>query len=505
MRTRFSTKPVFSCLPAHVSSFATCKKARCKTFPFCNAPVFFLPRLCYYIRMNNEILKNEIYTADIDGWSSDGSGVCHIGGRAVFVPKTIIGEKWEVKIIKVSNTAVYGRGTRLLSPSPDRVDPGCPYFGSCGGCDTRHLSYEGELSFKLGRVNDALKHVGGIDFEVQEIIPCENTEHYRNKGICAAGLKNGRTVSGFYRERSHDIIPIESCPIQAELSDRAAAAVTAWMNDNDILPYDEETGRGTVRHIFTRRAVHTKDAVLCVVSARGFGALTDNFSKTMLEKCPELTGIVLNINKTRGNSVLAGDFYTLWGSEIMRDILCGFSFEIAPQAFYQVNPLQAEKLYGRAVSYAALNGNETVLDLYCGAGTISLCLAQKAKRVIGAEIVPEAVANAEKNAQTNGVKNADFICADAAQAAAELLRQGVIPDVIVVDPPRKGMYPEAVKAVAGMRPDRIVYVSCNPATLARDAAAFRDLGYSLAGAAAVDMFPRTCHVETVALLSKVKG
>jgi 23S rRNA (uracil1939-C5)-methyltransferase len=449
--------------------------------------------------------KNDIYTAAADGWSADGGGVCHIGGRAVFVPGIIPGETWEIKILKVSAAAVYGKGLRLLDPSPDRVLPGCPHFGVCGGCDTRHISYEAELRFKLGRVNDALRHVGGIDFAVTEIIPAGSQERYRNKGIFAVGELDGRAVSGFYREHSHDIIPVASCPIQTVLADRAAAAVTDWMNKNRIRPYDEATGRGTVRHIFVRRAVKTPDAVLCVVTARGFGGLTPDFVEAVRGACPELTGIVLNVNKTRGNSVLSGDFYTLWGSETMRDMLSGFSFEIAPQAFYQVNPPQAEKLYQRAVEYAGLTGSETVLDLYCGAGTISLCLARQAKQVVGAEIVPEAVQNAEKNAAANHVGNVSFICADAAQAANELAARNVRPDVVVVDPPRKGMYPEAAEAVAGMAPARVVYVSCNPATLARDIKLFTSLGYGLSAAAAVDMFPRTSHVETVVLMSRVEN
>jgi 23S rRNA (uracil1939-C5)-methyltransferase len=445
-----------------------------------------------------ELKKNQIYTSVIDGWSADGAGVCHISGRAVFVPRAIPGEVWDVKILKVSSSAVYGLGAVLREASPARLKPLCPYFGACGGCDTWHISYEEELRFKLGRVNDALCHVGGIDFEVKDIIPAESFERYRNKGIYAAADINGTAAAGFYRQRSHDLIRVDSCLIQNELADRAAGAVVRWMNEN------EDTGRGNVRHVFTRRAVHTADAVLCIVTARGFGASTQELVAYLRAQCPELTGIVLCVNKSRGNAILEGAFHTLWGSDILRDTLCGFSFSISPQAFFQINPPQAEKLYGRAVEYAALTGTETVLDLYCGAGTISMCLARGAKKVVGAEIVPEAVANAGENAAANGVSNAEFICADAGEAAAVLASRGLKPDVVVVDPPRKGMYPEAVDAVCGMKPQRVVYVSCNPATLARDISRFQSAGYELQAASAVDMFPRTSHVETVVQLSRKK-
>jgi 23S rRNA (uracil1939-C5)-methyltransferase len=451
-----------------------------------------------------ELKKNQIYTSVIDGWSADGAGVCHISGRAVFVPRAIPGEVWDVKILKVSSSAVYGLGAVLREASPARLKPLCPYFGACGGCDTWHISYEEELRFKLGRVNDALCHVGGIDFEVKDIIPAESFERYRNKGIYAAADINGTAAAGFYRQRSHDLIRVDSCLIQNELADRAAGAVVRWMNENGVPAYNEDTGRGNVRHVFTRRAVHTADAVLCIVTARGFGASTQELVAYLRAQCPELTGIVLCVNKSRGNAILEGAFHTLWGSDILRDTLCGFSFSISPQAFFQINPPQAEKLYGRAVEYAALTGTETVLDLYCGAGTISMCLARGAKKVVGAEIVPEAVANAGENAAANGVSNAEFICADAGEAAAVLASRGLKPDVVVVDPPRKGMYPEAVDAVCGMKPQRVVYVSCNPATLARDISRFQSAGYELQAASAVDMFPRTSHVETVVQLSRKK-
>lgn len=449
-----------------------------------------------------ELKKNQIYECSVEGYSSEGLGVCRMEGRAVFVPNTIKGERWRIRLVKVTAGTIFARGEELLEVSPARVLPDCPYYGRCGGCDTWHMSYEEELRFKLSRVNDALERIGKQSVRADAILGADNVTHYRNKGIFAVADCAGSAVSGFYRERSHDIIPIESCLIQNELSDRAARAVTDFINANHIPAYNEQTGKGAVRHVFTRKAVNTPDAVVCVVAAKGFGANTGRLVDALRRACPELTGIVLNINKSEGNTVLAGEFYTLWGESNLRDILCGYSFDIAPQAFFQVTPPQAEKLYHKAVEYAFPEKASLAFDLYCGAGTISLCLSRHADKVIGAEIVPEAVENARKNAERNGVQNAEFICADAGAAAIKLAEQGLKPEVVVVDPPRKGMDENAVRAVASMSPERIVYVSCDPATLARDILRFNGCGYVLEKATAVDMFPKTRHVETVVLLSR---
>lgn len=450
-------------------------------------------------------MKNQIYRVKIDAYSSDAAGVCRVGGRAVFVPGAIPGEDWEIKLVKVTATAVYARGERLIAPSPCRLEPDCPHYSRCGGCDCRHMSYEEELRFKLSRVNDALHHIGRQSLDCEEILGSAATDGYRNKGIFAVAELEGQARFGFYQPRSHRLVAIEDCPAQNELSNRAARCVVDFMNAQGIRAYDEETGRGAVRHVFCRRAVSGSDAVVCIVSARGFGAQTEALVSALRSACPELTGTVLNINKNRGNTVLSGDFYTLWGKADMRDVLSGLSFDIAPQAFFQINPPQAERLYARACEYCFERPAELVFDLYCGAGTISLCLARQAQRVIGAEIVPEAVENARHNAEMNGVENAEFICADAGEAAAELAGRGLRPEAVVVDPPRKGMSEEAVEALASMQPERVVYVSCNPATLARDILRFNALGYELRKVTAVDMFPRTSHVETVCLMSRVKG
>ena len=444
--------------------------------------------------------KNEIYTVTVDGWTSEALGVCHIEGRAVFLPRAIPGEQWRVRIVKVTNTAVYARGEELLISSPARREPDCPYYARCGGCDTRHMCYEEELRFKLSRVNDALRHIGRQTLQADSILGSEETARYRNKAIFAVAETPDGPACGFFRERSHALIAVEDCLIQKELSLRAAKAVTDFMRKHQIPAYDEESGKGVVRHVFCREAVHGKDALLCIVAARGFGAQTSALTEALRSACPELTGIVLNINKTKGNTVLQGDFYPLWGKPYMEDTLCGSRFAIAPQAFFQVHPLQAEKLYELAARFAQAEKTDLVFDLYCGAGTISLRLARDAGQVIGAEIVPQAIENAKENAARNGIQNVEFLCADAGDAARELASRGQIPKIVVVDPPRRGMDEAAVAAVAAMAPARIIYVSCNPSTLARDILRFNGFGYTLGKAAAVDMFPGTAHVETVCCL-----
>lgn len=446
-----------------------------------------------------ELKKNQIFEADIVSWSSEGAGVCRIGGRAVFVPGAIPGERWAVRILKVTNAAVFGKGEELLLPSPHRMEPDCPHYRKCGGCALRHASYEAELDFKLQRVNDAYRHIAGIDLQADGIIGAEDTLHYRNKAIYAVGEG---PVHGFFRPRSHDVIAIDRCLIQDEASDRAAKAVCDFMEAKSIPAYDEKTGKGLVRHVFTRFGRSSGQLQVTVVAAGGFGGNTVALTEAIRAACPECVSIVLNVNRTKGNTVLAGDFYTLWGSDSITDTLCGLDFELSARSFYQINPVQAEKLYYKALEYASPDGKGLILDLYCGAGTISLCLARGCERVIGAEIVPDAVENARENALRNGISNAEFICADAGEAASELLRRGERPDAVVVDPPRKGLAPDVIDSICGMAPDRVVYVSCDVATQARDLKLFAEKGYRAVKATAVDMFPRTHHVETAALLIK---
>lgn len=444
-----------------------------------------------------ELRKNNIYEAEVTGLTSEGAGVCRICGRAVFVPRAIPGERWRIRIVKVTKTAVYGRGEELLSASPERVEPACPNFGRCGGCSFLHMSYKAELRYKLERVNDAFKRIGGLELCAERIIGSETVEGYRNKSIVAVGEAENGPVAGFYRSGSHDIVPVERCLLQSDEASACARSVTGWMKRRGV-----RAGSGGVRHVYTRRA-RDGAALCCVVTGRRFSpALARTLVESLRRGCPGLVGVVECLNRSESNTVLAGEFRTLWGSSTLTDVLCGSEFELSPQAFYQINPPQAERLYELAVDYALPEPGGTVLDLYCGAGTISLALARRAGQVIGAEIVPEAVENARRNAARNGIGNAEFICADAGDAARLLSERGIRPDAIVVDPPRKGMSEEALRQVAKMQPKRIAYVSCDPATLARDLKRLTELDYVPQKAVAVDMFPKTAHVETVVLLTE---
>ena len=465
------------------------------------------------------ITKNQRYTVTIENTTIEGFGVCRIDGRAVFVQGALEGEQWDILILKVSAAAVWAKGLQCLSAARDRLDNDCP--NPCGGCALRQAEYSAELNIKQQHVKDCLNRIGNLGVEAVPIHPSPSVRRYRNKAIFAVGLSNGRAVFGFYRPRSHDIIPITDCLLQSERCIRAAKAVTDYLNREHILPYDEATGKGTLRHIFYRES-RCGDAVLCLISARGFGNRTEELVNCLRETCNELTGIVLNINKTTGNTVLSGDFYTLWGEPTVRETFCGYTFRFSPQAFLQVNPSQAEMIYRKAVTFASgiektiesetncasnkeaepCSNNKLALELYCGAGTVSLCLATAFNRVIAAEIVPEAVENARLNAEYNGVETIEFRCADAGGIADQLSAEGIRPNVVLVDPPRKGLTGQVIYDISRMQPERVVYISCNPATLARDLRVFTDLGYELKYAEAFDMFPRTAHVETVVLMSR---
>ncbi len=454
--------------------------------------------------MDNTLYKNQIVSsAFVTGISSDGAGVCKINGRAVFVPGVIEGEEISLKIIKASKTAVFGKLIEVISPSQDRIPIDCTYFPKCGGCSLRYMSYEKELADKLKYVNNAFQRIGNLNYQVNEIIGSPNTEHYRNKAIYAVGTNaSGEICGGFYRQKSHDIIEIDSCMLQSPDSVSSMKHVIAFCKQHHIEAYDEISGKGSLRHIFTRNSRNGKIQV-CLVSARGFGEKTAALKDYLINNIPNLSSLILNINKAPGNVVFGDKFFTLWGSDDLSDLLCGYSFDISPAAFFQINPLSAENLYEKAAEFACGDKNKTALDLYCGAGTITLRLSKDFGKVIGAEIVPEAVNNAGINAEKNGVYNTKFICGDAAEAANRLVNDGVKPDVIVVDPPRKGMDRACIDAILKLSPQRIVYVSCNPATQARDLAILMENGYYINNACAVDMFPRTHHVETVVLLSMV--
>lgn len=450
------------------------------------------------------IRKNDIYEADITAMTAEGSGICRAEGMAVFVPGTAIGDRCTVRAVKVLKKYAFGRLEKLLQPSPDRIAPDCPVAAQCGGCVYRHIRYEAELRIKTQRVRDALERIGGLqDFQMEPILAAPDRCRYRNKCQLPIGLsKDGALQLGFYAVNSHRIVNTERCLLQPEAFDRAAAAFRRWYAVSGESVYDEASHSGVLRHLYMRRGEMSGEMMVCVV-ANGAALHEEALLVEMLrEAVPEITGVLLNINREKTNVVLGKTCRTLWGKDTITDTLCGLAFEIAPHAFYQVNRTQAERLYGKAAEYAGLTGAETLLDLYCGTGTIGLSMAKNAKKLIGAEIVPAAVENARRNAERNAIQNAEFLCADAAEAARILFERGEKPDVIVIDPPRKGCDGALIATIAAMRPKRVVYVSCDPATLARDLKLFRESGYKTETVTPADMFPGTAHVETVVRLTK---
>ena len=446
--------------------------------------------------------KNASLTLEITGYTAEGMGVARWDGRVVFVPGTILGERWEVQLLKVKTNVAWGRAVRLLAPSPERVELDCPLAGRCGGCQYRHMTYEEELRAKRQRVQDALTRVGGVSLELPQVLGAETPLRYRNKvQFPVAQEKRGLAV-GYYRARSHDVLDVDDCLLQPEAVTTLRRAFKGWMERYRVPAYDEGTCQGLIRHLYVRTN-QAGEALCCVVANGTRLPHAPELVQSLRQAAPALAGLVLNTNTKDTNVILGPNYRTIWGRDFLEERLCGMTFRLSVPSFFQINRAQTERLYAQALEFAGLTGQETVLDLYCGVGTISLALAQRAGQVIGTEIVPEAVQDAQANAARNQVDNARFLCGDAGEAAFQLAAEGVRPQVICVDPPRKGLAPEVPEILASMAPERIVYVSCDPATLARDVKRFGELGYPAVKAQAVDLFPRTAHVETVVLLSKL--
>ena len=451
--------------------------------------------------------KNQSLTLEITGMSAEGLGVGRAEGLVVFVPLTAPGDLVQVKLVKVAKTHAYGRLEGLARPSPHRIEPDCPVFAQCGGCCYRHLRYEEELRIKEERVRDALARIGGFaDPPVRPILGADSRDGYRNKALLPlAQRRDGGLAMGFYARNSHRVVDCRRCALQPEPFHRAMAAFRQWAQAFGDPIYDEATHTGRMRRLYLRMGQRTGEVMACVVVNGGGLRHEKELALALRETVPGLASVVISPHRERTNVALGKTFRTIWGRDWIEDELSGLRVRLSPQSFYQVNHAQTQRIYEKAAEYAALSGKETVLDLYCGAGAIGLSMAGWAKRVLGVEIVPEAVENARENAAINGVGNAEFFHGDAAQAAEELARRGQRPDVVVLDPPRKGCAPELVETVAAMAPGRVVYVSCDPATLARDLRRFAGLGYPLIEATPVDMFPATAHVETVALLRRQPG
>lgn len=434
----------------------------------------------------------------IQGYGSDGEGVARLpDGMTCFVTGALRGEVCLVQLDKVGKTCAWGHVVRVQEPSPARLEMDCPYYASCGGCSLRHMTYAEELELKRQKVEDCLTRIGGCEVPVSVIYGSENTQRYRNK--VQFPISGGAV--GFYAARTHAVTDVEDCLLQPASCARLRNALKEYMAAYHVPAYEEKTGSGLLRHLYirTNRAGESLCCFLCNGKSLPH---EEELTQALRTAEPGLVGIVLGVNEKRNNVILGDSYRTLWGQDYLMDEMCGLSFRLSVPSFYQVNTPQAEVLYNLALDFAALTEEETAVDLYCGIGTITLCLARRAGHVMGAEIVPEAIEDARENALRNGLSNVEFFCGDASHVAARLAADGIHPEVITVDPPRKGLAEDVVSSIAQMAPERVVYVSCDPATLARDVKRFREWGYSLQKAAAVDLFPRTPHVETVCLLAK---
>ncbi len=442
----------------------------------------------------------------MEGYASDGAGIARHEGRVIFVKGGLTGERCQVYIDKVGKSAIWGHVVEVEQSSPQRITPDCSYYGQCGGCQLRHMTYGEELELKRNRVEEAIRRIGGIDLPITEILGSQQPDRYRNKVQfpVAKGQEKGQEGKpsvGYYRQRTHNVINVEDCYLQVEGVTALRQGFQHWMETFQIAPYEERTGKGLIRHFYVRN--NRKGELLCCVVINGKKIPHEVELVDCLKACTaDLVGIVLNYNTKKTNVILGEDYRTLWGQDFLMDTLCGLNFELSVPSFYQINPPQTEVLYGKAIEFAQLTGEETVVDLYCGIGTISLSMAQKAKKVYGVEVVPQAIENAKENAKRNGITNAEFFCADAGEAAMKLADQGICPQVICVDPPRKGLAPDVIETIAKMAPERVVYVSCDPATLARDLALFQAQGYQAIKGVAVDLFSRTVHVETITLMTR---
>ena len=451
--------------------------------------------------------KNQILTLRIERLSSDGSGVAHSAdGEAVFVPGTAPGDEARVRIVKDCGRYAFGILDELLTPSPDRIPVDCPVAGPCGGCSLRHLDYAAELRAKQESVLDAFRRIGGLEVPVLDILPSPDVDRYRNKVQFPVGIdKNGVPCIGFYAGRTHRIVPCPDCKLQPSVLNEIGNALCAFFAQQGIRPYDEQSGKGLVRHIFLRRGAHSGQIMVCLVCTRAKLPHAEQLCTALRGQFPAISTILLNVNAKSTNVILGSENHILYGPGYIEDTLCGVPVRLGPLSFYQVNTLAAERLYGVAAQYAQLTPDDTLLDLYCGMGTIGLSMAEQCRELIGVEIVPEAIESAKANAARMGeavAAKSRFFCADAGQAATQLAAEGLHPDIVMLDPPRKGCDEATLSAVVRMAPHRVVYVSCNPATAARDAAWLEKNGYHTEKVQPVDLFPRTKHVEAIVSLQR---
>ena len=445
--------------------------------------------------------KNQIYETTVTDYTTEGQGIAHIDGITVFIPNAIVGERVRLRIETLRKTWAAGKITEILEKSPHRVSRECPVAKLCGGCDFWHMDYTEETRLKADRVKTCLNRMAGEQLEEIPILAAPTCHGYRNKAQYPVSSKKGRAYAGFFRAGTHDVVENSRCLILPRETDAVKDTVVDYVNQYHIPAYDEIAHKGLLRHIYVRRGAVSGQILVCLVCN---GERIPHVPELVerLKKIPGFTTLVLSVNTKKGNAVLGDKFITLYGPGFIEDTLCGLNFRLSPRSFYQVNHHQAQRLYQAAIDQAAITKEDLVLDLYCGVGTITLAMAASAGKVIGVEVVEQAVEDARDNAKRNGIENAEFFCGDAGQAALRLEQQGIRPDVITVDPPRKGLNADTIEAITRMAPKRLVYVSCDPATLARDVALLKQRGFTLKSAQAADLFPRCAHVETVALLGR---
>lgn len=451
--------------------------------------------------------KNQMVEVVFEDMTHDGAAVAKVDGYPLFVPNALPGERGQVKVVKVNKGYGFGRLMELLEESPFRIEPSCPVYKQCGGCQLQHLSYEGQLQVKKKQVEDVLKRIGHLNLDEINVHPTLGMSEpwrYRNKAQVPVGEREGGLVAGFYQQRSHEIIDMNACLIQEQTNDDLVQAVRAIAEKYGIPAYDERKHRGVLRHIVARYGKQTGQAMVVLITRSSELPHRKKLVEDITAQFPNVKSIVQNINPKRTNVIFGDETKVLWGTETITDTIGDIQFAISARSFYQVNPEQTKVLYDKALQYAQLTGEETVIDAYCGIGTISLFLAQKAKKVYGVEVVPEAIDDARRNAELNGITNAEFEVGHAEDIMPAWSKAGIRPDVIVVDPPRKGCDETLLHTMINMKPKRIVYVSCNPATLARDLRILEDGGYRTAEVQPVDMFPQTTHVESVVLMSRVE-
>ncbi|MBR5383236.1 MAG: 23S rRNA (uracil(1939)-C(5))-methyltransferase RlmD [Clostridia bacterium] len=446
--------------------------------------------------------KNDQVCLHIDDFGASGEGVAHLNGVPVFVSGALPGEDVNALLLKVMPRYAYAKVLEIIKPSDARQEPECAYYPQCGGCTCQHMTYEAQLKFKQSQVRNCLLHIGGIDVPVEPVIGADEPWYYRNKCAMPVAGYSDHPEIGYYAARSHRVINIEKCLLASADNDTVILILRDWIREFRIRPYDETTHTGLLRHVMIRTNRSGQMMVVLVINGKTVKHAEELLSALRV-KLPNLVSLCISENTKRGNVILGEDYRVIWGDKHMEDTLCGCRFQLSPLSFFQVNPAQTEKLYNTALSYAGLSGSETVADLYCGVGTISLMLAKKAKHVTGIEIVPQAIDNARKNAELNHISNAAFYCGATEKVLPELVAAGLKPDVVVLDPPRKGADENVLKAIVQTEPERIVYVSCDPATLARDAKYLNQMEYKIKKVQPVDMFCQTSGIETVCLLSRL--